>query len=140
MTRILISGFEPELEQDLEEKLVELENEVEMAPFDEYMDDKFLEFIPDIVLMNFSDMNLATKMTKKLIELDSTACIFAVADKMDNVSNDNLYNSGVRVVLDRPSDLDKFLDSLYGACNDLDHENCIGCWKFNRYDNLQKLA
>jgi hypothetical protein len=75
--------------------------------------------------------------------MDHTACIFALTNRGPEVSED-LYQTGVRVVVHPDGEsikdnIDAFMDDMYRSCNDLEHENCIGCWKTNRFEDLQKL-
>ena len=136
MTKILLCGMDNDVTSALEMRLKELGNETATAATSEVMD-LYEDFLPDMVLMEVTDSEWAVGEINSIIEFDATACIFALGQ---DVNTDVMYKSGVRVILNSPAEgMDAFVDLLYGACNDLEHENCIGCWKTNRFANLQKL-
>jgi len=140
MTRIVISGFPPEIVEEMNTKLSVLNNQVTTMDLDDTFE-KYQNVLPDMVLMDFSNPDKSADIMTKIVEFDSSACIFASLPKADERNKDMLYKSGVRVIRSPPrkSKMEAFIDQLYGACNDLEHEKCIGCWKTNRYDNLATL-
>ncbi|MHA2502016.1 MAG: hypothetical protein ACXAE3_04035 [Candidatus Kariarchaeaceae archaeon] len=139
MTRILLEGLNEDLMKTLTNKLTEIGNEVFTTSSPDLLR-QYEEVLPDLLLMKRSDQDTEDDV-RRIVEFDSTACVFVMTENMDLHSLDTYYKSGVRVVLPMPEKkkIDDFVTKLYDSCNDLQHEKCIGCWKLDRFENLQKI-
>ena len=72
-----------------------------------------------------------------ILEFDSTACIVAMLDEDKAEEIPDLYTMGSRSVIKLKKDQDPhtILEQMVDVCNELKNDECVACWKFNRFAN-----
>ena len=141
MTRILVSALDAVIMPQLVEKLSTDQNEIKTAGLDRTLE-LYKEFMPDILLMDFTIEERSKEVLERVVDFDNQTCVFGIAKDPNRELTGEMYKLGIRVILPYPKQdkLDEFVKQLYSSCSDLDHENCIGCWKTNRFEDLQKIS
>lgn len=103
----------------------------------------FTEFLPEMVIMNFNDPHAAADLTRQMVELNFTTCVYGVANEATNRIKTEAFASGVRALiqsdslLDGSESIEEIIHTLSSACNELKGETCLKCWEQNTYVELQ---
>ena len=103
--------------------------------------------VPDVVLMDFTTCReIAKSAADKILECDHTACIFALSTTVEECDKKFIYASGARAVIQRPKlltdqgEVDALMSRIFGACSELEHEKCVGCWESGVFTDTTQIA
>ncbi len=107
---------------------------------------KYKDFIPDLVLINYSHCKKdAQMMFNEILSFDSTACIVALLNEDEKDLIPEMYKYGARSTIATPKELstDKdakiIMDQMFDVCAELKLEECVGCWKTHRFSSTIDL-
>ncbi len=127
----------------LEKKFIEKGYEVEVSEQGIDSVEVFHRYVPQMVLMNFSDETVASQSTREMIEFDHTACVFGIAPIVDEKIKDVAFKSGVRAIIqsnclmDGSESVEEILSMITSACDELKIDRCTKCWETDSFVNLK---
>ena len=146
MPTILLIDNDRVFQKKLKQSFENLENEFFIALPGEEAIEKYEGYNPDLVLMNYAHCKeTADIMFRDILEFDATAGIVSLLNDEVEDQVHQMYLKGARSTIKIPNELktkkevDMIMDQLFKICDGLKFDNCIGCWKTNKFISTIKL-
>ena len=146
MSKILLIDSDDKIRDHLQKSFEELGNEFEYSiPGDDGIE-KFKEYGPDLVLLNYNHCKeTSDKMFEQMLEFDSTACIVSMLSEEVTSEVHRMYLKGARSSIRIPDeiktkkDVKYIMDQMFKVCEELRIDDCVGCWKNNKFISTIKF-
>ncbi|OLS19452.1 MAG: hypothetical protein HeimC2_41320 [Candidatus Heimdallarchaeota archaeon LC_2] len=146
MPKVLLIDNDEDFQNKLRKGFEDYDNEFDFAlPGDAGLT-KYKDYIPDLVLINYCHCKKDAKMMfDQILRFDSTACIIVLLNDDEKNLISEMYKYGARSTISSPKKLktDKdtkiIMDQMFEVCAELKFEECVGCWKTQRFSSTIKF-